>query len=62
MKLFQETRKIMGLPDLDVTMTCVRVPVPVGHSAATQQSRARICGSPARPAKRRSVSRIFAAG
>jgi aspartate-semialdehyde dehydrogenase len=33
-KLRDETRKIMGLPDLDVTMTCVRVPVPVGHSAA----------------------------
>lgn len=32
-KLLFETRKIMGLPDLDVTMTCVRVPVPVGHSA-----------------------------
>jgi len=34
MKLLLETRKIMGLPDLQVTMTCVRVPVPVGHSAA----------------------------
>ena len=32
-KLLFETRKIMGLPDLDVTMTCVRVPVPVGHAA-----------------------------
>ena len=32
-KLLHETRKIMSLPDLDVTMTCVRVPVPVGHSA-----------------------------
>ena len=32
-KLLHETRKIMGLPDLDVTMTCVRVPVPVGHAA-----------------------------
>jgi len=32
-KLVFETRKIMGLPDLDVAMTCVRVPVPVGHSA-----------------------------
>lgn len=32
-KLLHETRKIMGLPALDVTMTCVRVPVPVGHSA-----------------------------
>jgi len=33
-KLLHETRKIMALPDLDVTMTCVRVPVPVGHSAS----------------------------
>ena len=32
-KLLFETQKIMGLPDVDVTMTCVRVPVPVGHSA-----------------------------
>jgi aspartate-semialdehyde dehydrogenase len=32
-KLLHETRKIMRLPDLDVSMTCVRVPVPVGHSA-----------------------------
>ena len=33
-KLLFETRKIMALPELDVTMTCVRVPVPVGHSAS----------------------------
>ena len=33
-KLLHETRKIMGLPALDVSMTCVRVPVPVGHSAS----------------------------
>jgi aspartate-semialdehyde dehydrogenase len=32
-KLLFETRKILGMPDLDVSMTCVRVPVPVGHSA-----------------------------
>jgi aspartate-semialdehyde dehydrogenase len=32
-KLLFETRKIMALPDLQVGMTCVRVPVPVGHSA-----------------------------
>ncbi len=31
-KLLFETRKIIGLPALDVAMTCVRVPVPVGHS------------------------------
>ncbi len=33
-KLLHETRKILEQPDLSVTMTCVRVPVPVGHSAA----------------------------
>jgi aspartate-semialdehyde dehydrogenase len=33
-KLLLETRKIMGLADsVQVAMTCVRVPVPVGHSA-----------------------------
>ena len=33
-KLVDETRKILALPALPVTMTCVRVPVAVGHSAA----------------------------
>ncbi|HYY44692.1 MAG TPA: aspartate-semialdehyde dehydrogenase [Actinomycetota bacterium] len=33
-KLSDESRKIMGLPDLHVTATCVRVPVVVGHSVA----------------------------
>jgi aspartate-semialdehyde dehydrogenase len=33
-KLQDEARKILGLPDLQVTMTCVRVPVAVGHAAA----------------------------
>jgi aspartate-semialdehyde dehydrogenase len=33
-KTVQESRKILGLPDLDVAATCVRVPVPVGHSVA----------------------------
>jgi aspartate-semialdehyde dehydrogenase len=33
-KLLHETRKIFGQDDIDVTMTCVRVPVPVGHSAS----------------------------
>jgi len=36
-KLLHETRKIMGEThsggDVDVSMTCVRVPVPVGHAA-----------------------------
>lgn len=33
-KLVQETRKIMALPDLALSVTCVRVPVRVGHSAS----------------------------
>jgi aspartate-semialdehyde dehydrogenase len=31
-KMLQESRKILGLPHLDVTATCVRVPVVNGHS------------------------------
>ena len=34
LKLCYETRKIMGLPDLPATATCVRVPVVVGHGVA----------------------------
>lgn len=34
LKLCNETRKIMNLPDLRVTATCVRVPVMVGHGVA----------------------------
>lgn len=34
MKLVHETRKIMHLPGLPVSATCVRVPVMVGHSEA----------------------------
>jgi aspartate-semialdehyde dehydrogenase len=33
-KLREETRKIMELPDLAVSATCVRVPVMVGHAEA----------------------------
>jgi aspartate-semialdehyde dehydrogenase len=33
MKLHGETRKILGMPDLAISMTCIRVPVRVGHSA-----------------------------
>ncbi|HYW07608.1 MAG TPA: aspartate-semialdehyde dehydrogenase [Longimicrobium sp.] len=32
LKMMAETRKILDLPDLAVTATCVRVPVEVGHS------------------------------
>ena len=31
-KLREETRKILEVPDLPVSATCVRVPVPVGHA------------------------------
>jgi len=34
MKMVNETRKIMGLPELPVSATTVRVPVMVGHSEA----------------------------
>ncbi|MDD9932879.1 MAG: aspartate-semialdehyde dehydrogenase [Myxococcales bacterium] len=33
-KLVSETRKIFDQPDLPISITAVRVPVPVGHSAA----------------------------
>ncbi len=33
-KLLDESRKILELPSFEVSMTCVRVPVPVGHSAS----------------------------
>jgi aspartate-semialdehyde dehydrogenase len=33
-KLRAETRKILELPDLPISATCVRVPVLVGHSEA----------------------------
>ena len=31
-KLREETRKILELPELPLSATCVRVPVPVGHA------------------------------
>ncbi|HJY64539.1 MAG TPA: aspartate-semialdehyde dehydrogenase, partial [Ignavibacteria bacterium] len=31
-KMINETRKILGRKDLDITATCVRIPVMVGHS------------------------------
>jgi aspartate-semialdehyde dehydrogenase len=34
LKLRNESRKILGLPDLKVSATCVRVPVVTGHSIA----------------------------
>lgn len=40
-KMIRETRKIMDLPDLPVTATCVRVPVLGGHSEALNIALAR---------------------
>ena len=33
-KMMREARRILSLPELDVSATCVRVPVPVGHSVS----------------------------
>ncbi len=38
MKLQDESRKILGLPALQVSPTCVRVPVMVGHAVAVRAS------------------------
>ncbi|MFA6861875.1 MAG: aspartate-semialdehyde dehydrogenase [Bacilli bacterium] len=36
MKMVNETRKILHLPDLKVSATCIRVPVPVAHGVVIQ--------------------------
>ncbi|MBP6125225.1 MAG: aspartate-semialdehyde dehydrogenase [Leptotrichiaceae bacterium] len=33
-KMIEETRKILGIPNLKVTATCVRVPVKMGHAVS----------------------------
>ena len=33
-KMQREAKRILSMPDLDVSATCVRVPVPVGHSVS----------------------------
>ena len=38
LKLCHESRKILGIPDLRATATCVRVPVVTGHSVAVHAS------------------------
>jgi aspartate-semialdehyde dehydrogenase len=53
-KIRAETRKILGLPDLPVAATCVRVPVEAGHSiAATVELAADLDVAAARAALRR---------
>jgi len=54
-KLLDETRKILGLPQLPVTMTCVRVPVRVGHSASVLVQTTR----PVTPAEAREALAAF---
>jgi len=33
-KMQREAKRILSLPELDISATCVRVPVPVGHSVS----------------------------
>jgi aspartate-semialdehyde dehydrogenase len=54
-KLVEESRKIMELPTLEISMTCVRVPVPVGHSHATLVETVR----PLRPEQARAALAAF---
>jgi aspartate-semialdehyde dehydrogenase len=54
-KLLDETRKILGQPELSVAMTCVRVPVPVGHSATLLVE----CERPLPPEKARRALETF---
>jgi aspartate-semialdehyde dehydrogenase len=50
-KMVQETRKIMHVPELPVSATTVRVPVPVGHSEAVHAELTR----PMPPAEARAI-------
>jgi aspartate-semialdehyde dehydrogenase len=50
-KMIHETRKIMHLPDLPVSATCVRVPVAVSHSEAVHAEFSR----PMEPAEARAL-------
>ncbi len=52
-KMRAETRKILELPDLPVSATCVRVPVMVGHAEAVWVETV----EPARPASRGAAAR-----
>jgi aspartate-semialdehyde dehydrogenase len=55
MKVLWETRKILGLPELAVTCTAVRVPVRVGHSAAVHA----LFDRPVPPAEARALWSAF---
>jgi len=43
MKMVHETRKIMEIPDLKITATCVRVPVFIGHSESVNIETVKKC-------------------
>lgn len=53
-KMRQESRRILGLPDLDLVATCVRVPVENGHSEA-------VIVDCERPVQAADLARLFAA-
>jgi aspartate-semialdehyde dehydrogenase len=55
MKIVWETRKILGLPELLVSATAVRVPVRVGHSVAVHVTLSRTLG----PDEARTLWRAF---
>ena len=55
MKVLWETRKILGMPELPVTVTAARVPVRVGHAAAVVATFA----SPLSPARARELWAAF---
>jgi aspartate-semialdehyde dehydrogenase len=40
-KMQREAKRILSMPELDVTATCVRVPVPVGHAVSVHATFAR---------------------
>jgi len=50
-KVGEETRKVLGMPDLPISATCVRVPVAVGHSLSVHAEFER----PITPAEARDV-------
>jgi aspartate-semialdehyde dehydrogenase len=51
LKLANESRKILGLPGLKVNVTCVRVPVAIGHSLAVTVR----CAKPVKPKAARAL-------
>jgi aspartate-semialdehyde dehydrogenase len=51
MKMLRETRKIMGLPKLPATMTCVRIPTTAAHAESVNAE----FESPVTPAKARKI-------